>query len=109
MSYSIEDFKKEFPDNDACLYYIFLRKIEDPKGWFKLKGRSCYQNTKGFQICPTATTIFRKSRTPLLKWFYALYIFSNNENISTNELKRKISVTHKTAWRMLNLFRNLEV
>ena len=42
-----------------------------------------------------------KSRTPLQKWFYAMYLFTTTRHgVAAKELQRQLGVTYKTAWRM---------
>ena len=44
---------------------------------------------------------FAKSRTPLQKWFYAMYMFTTTRHgVAAKELQRQLGVTYKTAWRM---------
>ena len=46
------------------------------------------------------------SRTPLHKWFYAMFLFSQSRHgVSAKELQRQLGVTYKTAWRMAHLIR----
>ncbi len=46
-------------------------------------------------------TPFERSRTPLDKWFYAMYLFTTSRHgVPAKELQRQLSVTYKTAWRM---------
>ncbi len=99
--YTIQDFKREFPDEKACLAYIFNRKYPNIKGYYYVKGRKCFANSKGKQIHPVKGTIFEHSSTPLILWFYAIYLFSASRNgISAKELQRQLGVTYKTAWRI---------
>lgn len=110
-TYTIKDLRKDFPDDDTCLDFIFnaLHSKECSCGgeYNRISGRKQYQCSKcRFQIAPTAGTIFHKSRTPLTDWFYALFIFSNAKSgISAKELQRQLGVTYKTAWRMLSQIR----
>jgi len=51
-------------------------------------------------------TIFEKSTTPLIDWFYAINLFLNSvKGISSNHLKKEIGVTLKCAWLMLKKIR----
>src|SRR5262249_11252924 len=60
----------------------------------------------GHQLSPTARTLFHKSDTPLVKWFYAIYLIAQiHSRISANQLQRELDVTYKTAWRMLKEIR----
>ena len=47
-----------------------------------------------------------RSRTPLQKWFYAIYLFSTSRHgVAAKELQRQLGVTYKTAWRMAHEIR----
>ncbi len=49
----------------------------------------------------TSQTIFHRSRTPLQKWFTAIWLICNSKKgISAKQLERSLGVTYKTAWRM---------
>lgn len=59
------------------------------------------------QTSVTSGTIFHKSKTPLYKWFLAIYLVSNDKRgISAKTLQRHIGVSYDTAWHMLNKIRN---
>ena len=108
--YTIQEFRKDFPDEKACLEYIFNRKYPDIKGYYYVKGRKCFANSKGKQIHPIKGTVFEHSSTPLTLWFYAIYLFSSSRNgVSAKELQRQLGVTYKTAWRMGYQIRRLMV
>ncbi len=54
----------------------------------------------------TGTTI-EKSRVPLRKWAFAVYLFVTNlKGVSSMKLHRDIKVTQKTAWYMLHRLRD---
>lgn len=105
--YTINQFRKDFPNDDVCLDYIFKKKYSDIKA-YKIKGRKDYADATGKQYSPLAGTIFEKSSTPLTLWFYAIYLFSTSKNgVSAKELERQLGVTYKTAWRMAKQIRSL--
>lgn len=52
------------------------------------------------QIYPKAGTIFHRTYTPLVKWFYLIDIMSRGEVLTIPEIKHRIGVNHKTARRM---------
>lgn len=113
--YSIRNLKVDFPNDDACLEYLFdtlhSRKCSCGGVYSRLKAknnRKQFQCSKcRFQIAPMSGTIFEKSSTPLTLWFHAVFIFSNAKSgISAKEMERQLGVTYKTAWRFLNLIRN---
>jgi len=118
MKFTINEFNKQYPNDDACLDEIFQSRFGHIKECPKCKKntkfnrvikRKCYCcQFCGYQLHPVANTIFHKSDTPLTKWFYALYLFSVSKNgVSAMELQRHLGVTYKTAWRMAKQIRLL--
>src|SRR3989304_5525869 len=62
----------------------------------------------GNHVHPTAGTIFHKSDTPLVIWFYTAYLMAQTRGgISAKQIQREMGVTYKTAWRMCNLIRRM--
>ncbi|MCJ7633129.1 IS1595 family transposase [Candidatus Bathyarchaeota archaeon] len=117
-SYSIKDFNKQFPDDDACLDWLrqhrFPKMIDcpvckQPRLFHRVNKRKVYECDRcGYQVSPTAGTILHKSPTPLRSWFYAAYLMSTTRTgISAKQLQRELSVTYKTAWRMFTQIRKL--
>lgn len=111
MKYGLKQFKKDFPNDQACLQFAFdtLHSKEcDCGGEYRaVEGRKQFYCSKcRYQIAPLADTIMHKSDTPLTLWFHALWVFSNAKSgISAKELERQLAVTYKTAWRILHLTR----
>lgn len=117
-TYSIEQFKEQFPTDEACLEKIFQSRYGDcttcpscqrETKFFKVNQRKCYAcKYCGYQLHPLANTIFHKSDTPLRLWFYAIFLYTSSEgNISAKELQRRLGVTYKCAWRMTQKIRSL--
>lgn len=109
--FTIQDFFKRFPDDDACLDHLmklrFGESLDCPKcgkhGKFsKIKKMPAFQCAWcGHHIHPMVGTPFEKSRTSLQKWFYAMYLFTvTRSGVSAKELQRQLGVTYKTAWRI---------
>lgn len=71
--------------------------------------RKCYEcQWCGFQVYPTAGTIFHKSDTPLKDWFYVMYLMTaTRSGVSAKQIERQLGVTYKTAWRMAKQVRVL--
>ena len=120
--YSIMEFMREFPNDDACLEWLWQSRYSDDgkhadcpkceamtefrKYATAQKRQSWTCRSCGHHIHPTAGTIFHKSRTSLHLWFYAIYLITSTRcGISAKQLEREIGVTYKTAWRMMNLIR----
>lgn len=107
MNYTIKDLKKDFPDDDTCLEYIFKMKYPNAK-YYRVKGRKTYADSKGNQIYPLKGTIFENSSTPLTSWFYAIFLFASSKNgVSAMELQRQLGTTYKCAWRIAKKIREL--
>jgi len=115
MRYTIKQFNKDFPDDNACLEYMFKARFGNstcPKcnktSFYRIKSRKCYACACGYQIHPTTDTIFHKSSTSLKNWFFAIYLMSKGKNgVSAKELERHLGITYKTAWRMAHKIRTL--
>lgn len=62
--------------------------------------RRLYQcSACGHQASVKAGTIFQSSKTPLTKWFLAIYLMAQSKNdISAMELMRQLGVKYDTAW-----------
>lgn len=97
--FTLADFNKKYPTENACLKEIFNRKFshlkECPKcgkpfKYYKVSDRKCYVcQYCANQIHPLANTIFHKSDTPLKSWFYAIFLFSVSKNgVSAMSLSR---------------------
>ncbi len=109
--FSVQDFFKRFRDDDKCLDHLmqvrFGTELDCPKcskhGKFtRIKKIPAYQCAWcGHHIHPMVGTPFENSRTPLQKWFYAMYLFTaSRHGVPAKELQRQLSVTYKCAWRM---------
>lgn len=112
---TVTQFLRLFPDDDACLSHLFeVRYGSDPvcpkcgqTGTFhKLAKLPAYTCNCGHHIHPMVDTPFERSRTPLQKWFFAMYLFTTTRNgVAAKEIQRQLGVTYKTAWRMARLIR----
>jgi len=109
--FTITDFFRRFPDDGSCLDHLmrvrFGETLDCPKcgrnGTFhRLRKEPAYACAWcGHHIHPMAGTPFERSRTPLQKWFYAMYLFTmSRHGVPAKELQRQLGVTYKTAWRM---------
>ena len=116
MKYTIKNLKIDFPNDEACLNFIFKNRW--PKGlactncegkdFYPIKGRKSYACKCGHQVSPTEGTIFHKSSTSLTLWFHAIFLMSQSKNgVAAKELERQIGVTYKCAWRMARQIRLL--
>ena len=120
--YSVMDFHAEFPDDDACLVYLWQTrysedgehahcpKCDQTRRFKRYETKQQRQSWTcvgcGHHIHPTAGTIFHKSSTSLHLWFYAMFLVSSSRcGIAAKQLEREIGVNYKTALRMLHLIR----
>ena len=116
VKYTIKDFRQQFPDDKACLSYIFRRRC--PKGtkcakcqhedcFYPIEGRKEYVCSHcGSHFSPTAGTIFHKSPTRLVSWFHAIFLMGQSKNgVAAKELERQLGVTYKCAWRIAKQIR----
>ena len=113
---TVLEFFKLFPDNDTCLEHLMKTRYGNPltcpkcektSKFSKHGKRPVYQcQWCSHQVSPMAGTPFESSRTPLVKWFYAMYLFTTSRHgVAAKELQRQIGVTYKCAWRMCHEIR----
>lgn len=111
QSFTIQEFFQRFPDDDSCLEHLMLTHHGNPlqcqkcgkvSRFHRVKKRPVYEcQWCSHQIGPMAGTPFERSRTPLQKWFYALFLFTTSRHgVPAKELQRQLGVTYKCAWRM---------
>ena len=90
----------------VCLRNDGQRDFRCPKcghtEYFDVVSRNLYPcKACKYQASVTAGTIMDKTRTPLRKWFLAMYYMSEDKRgISALSLKNKIGVAYQTAWTM---------
>jgi transposase len=121
--YSVTEFLADFPDDAACLEYLWRQRYA-PDGEHahcprcdcervfrryetKQQRQSWTCTGCGRHVHPTAGTIFHRSSTSLRLWFHAMYLMTSTRcGISAKQLERELGVHYKTAWRMFNRIRN---
>ena len=104
-----------FPDNEAARLYLEARLwpngtvCPDCKGdrISKTKRVGFYHcNACNFDFTIRTGTIFERSKVPLNKWLYAMYLLvTARKGISSLQLAKEIGVTQKTAWFILGRLR----
>lgn len=115
---TVKQFFARFPDDDACLAHIMEVRYGTrhtcvscgvESTFHKLRNRRAYSCAHcGAHVYPCAGTILQDSRTSLVTWFYAIYLFvTTRHGVSAKELERQLGVTYKTAWRMGQQIRQL--
>src|SRR6266849_1103804 len=114
--YTFKQFKAQYPDDDACLQAIFLKRHKPdvcPQCGVigkltRIEGRRAFACKEGCHTYPCVGTIFEHSSTPLTDWFYAMYLMTATRNgVSAKELQRQLGVTYKCAWRIGHQLRKL--
>jgi len=112
---SFFEFQERFRTEEDCFHHI--HKLHWPDGFrcpkcghtkaYFMKKRKVFQcaNCRN-QTSLTANTIFHKTRTPLRKWFWAVYLIgSDKRGCSAKRLSRLIDVSYPTAWLMIHKVR----
>jgi len=114
---SLIAFQKKFATEEACYQYLYnirwpdgfvCPKCSHPKGYHIVSRKliQCANPECRYQASITAGTIMHRTRTPLVKWFLAIYLAARDKRgISAMALAKEIDVTYKTAWLMLHKIR----
>ena len=100
-TFTITEFFRRFPDDDACLDHLMNTRYGEtqtcPKcgkdGHFaRLRKHPAYSCPWcGHHIHPMVGTPFEKSRTPLQKWFYVMYMFTTTRNgVAAKEIQQHL-------------------
>ena len=116
MKTTVQQFFKQFPDDNACLDFLMRKHYGETldcpkchkKGKFhRIKRHPAYKCAWcGYEIYPMIGTIFAGSHTPLQKWFYAIYLFTTTRHgVPALELQRQLGVSYPTALRMAHKIR----
>jgi transposase-like protein len=112
---TLKRFQEQFQTDDACREHLF--QIRWPNGFrcpkcdhdafYFLEGRKLYQCTRcKHQASVTAGTIMHKSHTPLLTWFWAIFLVAHDKRgVSAVFLARELEISYPTAWLMLHKIR----
>jgi transposase-like protein len=120
MAFTVKTFFKQFPNDDICLDAIMGARL-DANGkmfcpgcgaeskFYRIEGRRAYAcQWCGHHYYPCVGTPFEDSRTSLLSWFYAMFLFtSTRHGVPAKELQRQLGVTYKCAWRIGHQLRQL--
>ena len=113
---TLMEFIGKYGEEEACRDHLY--KMRWPEGFvcpkcgakdepFNIKSRNLYQCRHcNHQTSVTAGTIMDKSRTPLNKWFLAIYLMGQDKrDCSALKLKSEIGVAYDTAWTMSHKIR----
>lgn len=110
------EFQDRFSNEKKCLDYLIASRwphgFECPscshkKGCFKPSRKvfECYKCKR--TISPTSGTVFHRSRVPLRKWFWFIYLMATSKKgVSTLYLQKHVGIgTYATAWLMTHKIR----
>jgi len=108
---SLIEFQRKFATEKACQEHLF--RLRWPEGYhcprchhhqaYFHRSRHLYQcKACGYQVSLTAGTIFHKTRTPLRKWFWMIFLMGRQKSgISMLSLQRMLEIgSYKTIWVM---------
>jgi transposase-like protein len=113
---TLSELQANFGTEEQCRKYLYEKRW--PEGFicpkcshnehFNIISRNLYQcKTCNHQASVTAGTIMDKTRTPLVKWFQAMYIMSRDKRgVSALALKSELGISYTTAWTMSNKIRH---
>lgn len=91
---------KRWPDGAVCPACAEPKRLGTRKGGFY----RCNACLTDFTV--RTGTIFERSKVPLHKWLYAMYLLvTARKGISSLQLAKQIGVTQKTAWFVLQRLR----
>ena len=111
------EFQKRYSTEEACEQQLFIMKW--PQGYrcekcgcehrstIRTRKLPLYQCNKcGYQASVIVNTILEKTRTPLVKWFIAIYgMATDKRGYSATQLSKDIEVSYPTAWLILHKIR----
>ena len=105
------EFQKRFSTEEACIEHLF--KLRWPDGYTCPRcghRQYCFHSTRKlyqcsrckYQVSVTSRTIFHKTRTPLVKWFWMIFLMSRQKSgVSMLSLQRMLGIkSYKTVWTM---------
>jgi hypothetical protein len=114
---TLQEFQVAFPDEEAC--WRALREARWPDGFVCPRcgsGASSWISTRRLEQCArcryqcsvTAGTVFHRTRSSLLTWFWAIFFIARHKKgISALQLQRDTGIgSYETAWTMLHKLRS---
>lgn len=104
---SLREFQAAFPNEDACVKYLFRVRWPDGFRCSRCLGDSCWVMKKAVYRCRrcraevslTSGTVMHRTRLPLQHWFWAAHLMSTlTPGISALQLKRQVGLgSYRTA------------
>lgn len=114
-AFSILDFCRRFPDEDACLRAIFEAKFGDHTAcphcgkigqWGRVRGTRKYFHTCRRQVSPLKDTAFYRSNLSLTAYFYAILLFANSSSgVRSSFIRKQLGLIPKSSHRLCNRVR----
>jgi len=99
---------ERFGSDEKCRTYLEVLRWPDGLECPRCQGKTISRIAKRdqfdcdscrYQFSVTAGTIFHDTKLPLWKWFLATYVIcESKQGVSSNQLKRMLNVSYKTAW-----------
>jgi len=116
-SMTLMEFLENFGTEEQCRAHLY--QLRWPEGFvcpkcgvmdepYNIKSHNRFQCKHcAHQASVTAGTVMDKSRTPLTKWFLAIYLMGQDKRgCSALRLKRELGIAYDTAWTMSHKIRN---
>ncbi|OAB34526.1 hypothetical protein PMSM_11725 [Paenibacillus macquariensis subsp. macquariensis] len=103
-------FQKKFQTEESCHQHLFKMKwperyrcpkCQHQKAYeIKTRNSPLYECTNcQHQTTVIAGTIFEKTRTDLVKWFWAIYLIAQDKRgVSATYLSDELDIAYQTAW-----------
>jgi transposase-like protein len=116
-SINLVQFQKKFNSEETCHQHLFDMKwsqgFECPNckhnQAYEIKTRKLplYECTCcGHQTTVKVNTVLEKSRTDLVKWFWAIFLISHDKRgVSATYLAEELEISYQTAWSMQHKIR----
>jgi len=110
------EFHSRFPGERECVRY--LEQIRFPKGFIcprcgsKASGLIVSRGLRQCKTCRaqtslTAGTMFHRTRTPLLHWFWAILLVAKDKRgHSALQLSKELNISYDRAWLILHKIRS---
>ena len=116
---TILEFEARFGDERACWEYLWHAKWPNGFACPKCKGtKAYYVIERALEQCAsckhqasvTAGTMFHRTRTPLRKWFRAIFEFvSRKHGCNAMDIQRLLGLSYHTSWEWLQKIRDVFV
>ena len=113
---SLISFQQRFGTEHSCIEH--LAELRWPNGYkcakcgcekayhLRVQPRVFQCSRCNFQESITAGTILHRTKLPLLKWFWAAYLISQDKRgVSAKHISRELNLHYATAWNLLHKIR----